>query len=428
MSNRNWATSFFSYFLVITLVVILWIFVLPQTSVEAGTPPVPTIPTISYFVQSSASAFNMVAIWGSNFTSVTEVQFGGVPAESFSIINNGLINAIVAPDSASGDVTVISPEGTSNLSGFTYVTPNSNICTSVTPSITNAVVGTQFSVDLDITTNSGFVGWGAQVNFDASKLECTSVTSGMWLNNYVTSNGGFVYVGVPSIDNTNGIVGNLGYAGINLNKSATGLTGTGTLVTLTFDVKAGALGTTTIQPVDFILSSATAHETDNAMIDAGDINISSAGIPTINTTILPNAIGGTPYSQTLSATGGTGNYTWTVVSGTLPDNFNLSGDGVIGGQTAHTYAVPSPQYNFTVQASDGANNSTTQTLTISLDRPVWDVNDDGIADIQDVVMIGLHWQAFLGNPNYDVNCDLNGDGIINVSDLLAFSLHWNQTW
>ena len=119
---------------------------------------------------------------------------------------------------------------------------------------------------------------------------------------------------------------------------------------------------------------------------------------TVNTSELPDAVGGTPYTQTLSVSGGTGNYTWSFVSGDLPDGFTLSSDGVISGQTAHAYAAPSPQYNFTVQATNAANNTTTESLSITIDRLAWDVNGDGICDIPDVVLIGLHWQNFLREP------------------------------
>jgi hypothetical protein len=46
-----------------------------------------------------------------------------------------------------------------------------------------------------------------------------------------------------------------------------------------------------------------------------------------------------------------------------------------------------------------------------------DVNRDGRVDISDLALIGSHFQATIGSPNYYPDADLNRDGIINVSDL-----------
>ena len=52
---------------------------------------------------------------------------------------------------------------------------------------------------------------------------------------------------------------------------------------------------------------------------------------TITTTTLPAARVSAVYSQTLTATGGTSPYTWSVTSGTLPAGLTLSSSGVISG-------------------------------------------------------------------------------------------------
>ena len=83
----------------------------------------------------------------------------------------------------------------------------------------------------------------------------------------------------------------------------------------------------------------------------------------ITTTTLPNATINSPYSQTLTATGGTGTYTWSVSSGTLPAGLNLnSSTGVISG------TLTSSGTNFTVKVTDSASTpaTATQTLTIGV--------------------------------------------------------------
>src|ERR1035437_10286511 len=68
-------------------------------------------------------------------------------------------------------------------------------------------------------------------------------------------------------------------------------------------------------------------------IDAGGVcSLATLSALTITTTALNNGAVGTPYSQTLTATGGTGPYTWNMVGGRLPAGLALnSATGVISG-------------------------------------------------------------------------------------------------
>ena len=57
---------------------------------------------------------------------------------------------------------------------------------------------------------------------------------------------------------------------------------------------------------------------------------------------------GAPYTQLLSATGGTPNYTFTVSAGSLPNGLNISGASLKGAPT--TTGV----FNFTIRATDNS--------------------------------------------------------------------------
>ena len=57
----------------------------------------------------------------------------------------------------------------------------------------------------------------------------------------------------------------------------------------------------------------------------------TCGTITLNPSSLPTGTLGTPYNQTLTATGGTAPYTFSLVSGTLPAGLSLASNGVVSG-------------------------------------------------------------------------------------------------
>ena len=82
----------------------------------------------------------------------------------------------------------------------------------------------------------------------------------------------------------------------------------------------------------------------------------------ITTASLPNGTVGAAYSATLAATGGTGPYSWSMVSGSLPSGLTLNlATGVISGTP--TAAATS---NFTVQVTDSASPAATSSKALSI--------------------------------------------------------------
>jgi hypothetical protein len=79
---------------------------------------------------------------------------------------------------------------------------------------------------------------------------------------------------------------------------------------------------------------------------------------TIVTKSLPQATLTGAYSQTLSATGGSGAYTWSLFSGTPPTGITLSAAGVLSGTPTGTTS------SFTVQVKDAAADIAQQPLTL----------------------------------------------------------------
>lgn len=100
----------------------------------------------------------------------------------------------------------------------------------------------------------------------------------------------------------------------------------------------------------------------SAVLFAGLVGCSAGGTPSVATTSLPDGQVDAAYSQNLSASGGTGPYTWSVISGFLPDGLSLnSSTGVINGTP--TYA---DNYSITILVIDSKGKSASKNLSITI--------------------------------------------------------------
>ncbi len=89
------------------------------------------------------------------------------------------------------------------------------------------------------------------------------------------------------------------------------------------------------------------------------VNAPAAAKLAITSASLPTATAGTAFSATLTASGGTQPYTWTLASGQLPSGMSLSAAGVISGTTAVTGTFP-----FTAEVIDATSASATASLSL----------------------------------------------------------------
>ena len=88
---------------------------------------------------------------------------------------------------------------------------------------------------------------------------------------------------------------------------------------------------------------------------------------TILTTTLPSGTINQRYSEPLQAAGGTGSMTWSLIAGSLPQNFSLNpSTGVISGTPTGTTASTS---NFTIQVADTGGQLDAQALSIRINLP-----------------------------------------------------------
>jgi hypothetical protein len=150
--------------------------------------------------------------------------------------------------------------------------------------------------------------------------------------------------------------------------SATGGTGT-----YAFSVTAGALpaGLSLNPSTGAITGTPTTAATSNFTVTATDGNGATGsrafsfvvnGAMAVNPATLPNGTEGTAYSQTVSATGGNGSYTFSVTAGALPAGLTLNAST---GALTGTPSTASSS-NFTLTAVDGTGATASRAYTVMI--------------------------------------------------------------
>ena len=130
------------------------------------------------------------------------------------------------------------------------------------------------------------------------------------------------------------------------------------------DVTTGVISGTpvTASTATFVIG---VSDTNGCLASSPSYTLAAAVCPTL--VISPTTLGASPmgaaYSQALTASGGTGPVTWTLLSGTLPAGLTLSSAGVISGTST---AANGAGTAFTVRATDSALCSATITYSLKV--------------------------------------------------------------
>jgi uncharacterized protein YhjY with autotransporter beta-barrel domain len=121
----------------------------------------------------------------------------------------------------------------------------------------------------------------------------------------------------------------------------------------------------------------TITATDTVLIGAGapfsiaqnyTIDVPAPTI-TVDPATLPDTTAGLTYSQTITATGGVGPYTFAVTAGALPNGLGLSSVGALSGTT-----TTSGTFNFTVTATDTYGQTASRAYTVVVAVPTITLN------------------------------------------------------
>ena len=124
---------------------------------------------------------------------------------------------------------------------YTVIPPDVGFTFSATE--TNLLAGDTFTLNLNAEGVSDLAGWQTDITFDPDVLEATEVNEG----DFLEANGGDTFFLQGTIDNTAGKITNLSAALISEN----GVSGTGTLISVTFIAKAGGETKVTLENFEF---------------------------------------------------------------------------------------------------------------------------------------------------------------------------------
>ncbi len=136
-------------------------------------------------------------------------------------------------------------------------------------------------------------------------------------------------------------------------------TGTGFPAGLSISA-AGAITGTTTATAPASLSITVTDTNKISATSALSLAVTTSPV-TISTSSLPNAAAGIPYSQTLTASGGSQPYAWTLTNGALPAGLTFSTAGAIAGSP-----TASGPFSLTFKATDTTGASGTAMLSLTV--------------------------------------------------------------
>ncbi len=173
------------------------------------------LPGITNFSPTFGGTGAVVTINGNNLSTITSVTFGGVPAASFTVVNNEMITATVG-NGASGVIQLSASNGNISISGFTYFPA---------PSITNfspspAPAGTVVTINGQNLSTVSAVSFGGTPAASFAAMNNTQVQAivGAGSSGNITLNtlggnaliSGFIYIPIPQVTSINPSTGTNG--------------------------------------------------------------------------------------------------------------------------------------------------------------------------------------------------------------------------
>jgi len=76
---------------------------------------------------------------------------------------------------------------------------------------------------------------------------------------------------------------------------------------------------------------------------------------------------------------------------------------------------------------EGISSFTFDILVDGKENLPGDLNEDGVVDIVDFMIVTIAFGSKLGDPNWNTLADSNEDGIVDIGDVILVTLHFRET-
>lgn len=295
-----------------------------------------------------------------------------------------------------------------------------------TPSPPEGITGKPYSYTLSASGGTGSYTWSLAAGSlppglslsSGGQISGTPTTAGSFTATVrVTSGTQSADVGVPIVV-TPVLVASAGtpptgIVGQAYSHTLTATGGTGSYVwqlgsgSLPAGLALSAAGAVSGTPTTAGTSSAVARVSSGSQTDSVTLNITIVAQLAVVVGTPPPAVMGKSFSHQLSATGGTGTYTWQLAGGSLPDGLSLSTSGLVSGIPAKTGS-----FTATVRATSGSQTAD-GTLALTVAAPTL-VTANVVSQIlgtrSPLTADELKYLDLLGNNN----------GSFDVGDFLAW--------
>ncbi|MEW6274438.1 MAG: cadherin-like beta sandwich domain-containing protein [Bacillota bacterium] len=359
-------------------------------------------PVLSGVSPAAAASGDTVTITGQNLWGATIVNLGGVPADSFTVVSDTEIKAVVDTGASGGTVAVTTPGGTATLNGSLFTSNNADLGDlqvnpgSISPApfspktVAYAVYTPEVLRSIDVAATPADLSATLTIN---GQPATSSVPTAVYLDQganlipvVVTAEDGVTQKAyiisvngtVSDADLENLMIDEATVDGFNPDKTgyemdvnnqvtkidlkATPSDGKALVLVNGSILPAGTPRTIDLNPGTNTITIMVVAQ--NASTKTYTININRRAALAISTASLPIGIVAMEYRAALSTGGGAGGYTWSA-SG-LPASLSLDpGSGVITG-TPTAADIGTHTVDVTVTDSDGATATAAFTLQINL--------------------------------------------------------------
>jgi hypothetical protein len=349
-------------------------------SVVSGQTPVPVINTVDPNSIPAGNPDFAITVSGSNFISASLIQFGGAVLNTTFVSNNQLTASVSADLVAiAGNVTITVTNG-GILSNFFTFQVTAGPVSITTSSLPDGAVGQSYNSTLNATGGTPPYIWTSTGTLPPG----LSLSSGGILSGIPTTPGVYTFtakatdsqlfsasakltvniVAQPLSIVTPSLPGGLVGQTYSQQLAATGGTlpytwSSGNLPPGLTLSTAGVLSGTPTTAGTYTLSLQVKDGSSATATKSLSLTITAPLTITTDPALFP-AFVNLPYSQQFTASGGTGSYTWTLTSGSIP-GLTLTTNGTLQGtpQTAGSYP-------FTVTVTDQASQTASKGYTLTV--------------------------------------------------------------